>query len=124
MSQGPRTRAIDAHGRKVKGVYVRDGRFIVGFQRGDKWVMRTLEADSLAEARMEREKIISLLRTSKKKSVPTKELDQVYSDARKLSQQLSLLKPKIQRELRRELSKAEFLVMQATDLIFDVWKKS
>ena len=124
MSQGRRTRAVDARGRNVRGVYIRDGRFIAGFQRGEKWVMKTLEAETLAEARMEREKIVSLLRKSKKKSVPTKELDQVYSDARKLSQQLSLLKPKIHRELRKKLSKAEFLVMQATDLIFDVWKKS
>jgi integrase len=57
--QGKRTRALDSHGRPVKGLYVRDGRFVAGLQEGGRWTMRTLEAESLTEARREREALIA-----------------------------------------------------------------
>jgi hypothetical protein len=57
--QGKRTRALDSRGRPVKGLYVRDGRFVAGLQEGGRWTMRTLEAESLTEARREREALIA-----------------------------------------------------------------
>ena len=60
--QGKRTRALDSRGRPVAGLYVRDGRFIAGFgcpQTG-KWRMQTLEAETLTDARRERESIAGL----------------------------------------------------------------
>ena len=57
--QGKRERARDIRGRPVKGLYVRDGRFVAGLQEGGRWTMRTLEAESLTEARREREALIA-----------------------------------------------------------------
>ena len=59
MQQGKRERARDSRGRPVKGLYVRDGRFVAGLQEGGRWTMRTLEAESLTEARREREALIA-----------------------------------------------------------------
>ena len=53
--QGPRTRALDSRGRPVPGLYVRDGRFIEGFQQNDSWKMQTLAAKTLTDAKRERE---------------------------------------------------------------------
>ena len=41
--QGPRTRALDSRGRPVPRLYVRDGRYIAGFQQNSRWRMQTLE---------------------------------------------------------------------------------
>jgi integrase len=62
--QGKRTRALDSRGRPVPGLYVRDGRFIAGFRcpQTDKWRMQTLQAETLTEAKRERESILSALR--------------------------------------------------------------
>jgi integrase len=57
--QGKRTRALDSRGRPVPGLYARDGRFIAGLQEGGRWTMRTLEAETLTEARREREALIA-----------------------------------------------------------------
>jgi integrase len=57
--QGKRTRALDSRGRPVKGLYIRDGRFVAGLQEGGRWTMRTLEAESLTDARREREALIA-----------------------------------------------------------------
>lgn len=59
QQQGKRERARDSRGRPVKGLYVRDGRFVAGLQEGGRWTMRTLEAESLTEARREREALIA-----------------------------------------------------------------
>ncbi|MFN0154678.1 MAG: tyrosine-type recombinase/integrase [Gaiella sp.] len=53
--QGKRTRARDSRGRPVPGLYIRDGRFIAGFKLDGRWIMRTLAAETLTEARRERE---------------------------------------------------------------------
>ena len=37
--QGKRERATDSRGRPVPGLYIRDGRFIAGFNSGGKWRM-------------------------------------------------------------------------------------
>src|SRR6516165_8754645 len=62
--QGKRTRALDSRGRPVPGLYVRDGRFIAGFRcpQTDKWRMQTLSAETLTDAKRERESILSALR--------------------------------------------------------------
>src|SRR4029079_17714314 len=62
--QGKRTRALDSRGRPVPGLYVRDGRFIAGFNcpQTRRWRMVTLEAETLTEARREREALLAGLR--------------------------------------------------------------
>lgn len=60
--QGKRTRALDSRGRPVPGLYTRDGRFIAGFKLDGRWVMRTLDAETLTEARRERESLLAGLR--------------------------------------------------------------
>src|ERR1041385_4083129 len=57
--QGKRTRARDSRGRPVPGLYVRDGRFIAGYTVGGRWTMQTLEAETLTDARRERESLIT-----------------------------------------------------------------
>src|SRR4051812_23835272 len=60
--QGKRTRALDSRGRPVRGLYVRDGRYIAGFKTDGRWTMRTLDADTLTEARRERDSLVAGLR--------------------------------------------------------------
>ena len=60
--QGKRTRARDSRGRPVRGLYVRDGRFIAGFKLEGRWRTRTLRAETLTEARRERESLLAGLR--------------------------------------------------------------
>src|SRR5919205_371261 len=60
--QGARTRARDSRGRPVPGLYLRDGRYIAGFKRDGRWQMRTLRAETLTEARRERESLLAGLR--------------------------------------------------------------
>jgi integrase len=62
IMQGKRTRGVDSRGRPVPGLYVRDGRFIAGFKLDGRWTMRTLNADTLTEARRERESLLAGLR--------------------------------------------------------------
>ena len=62
MSQGRRTRALDSRGRPVPGLYVRDGRFIAGFKLDRRWTMRTLSAETLTEAKRERQSLVAGLR--------------------------------------------------------------
>src|SRR5918995_5875742 len=60
--QGKRERALDSRGRPVPGLYVRDGRYIAGYQQNDKWRMQTLKATTLTEAKRERQSLVSGLR--------------------------------------------------------------
>ncbi len=60
--QGKRTRALDSRGRPVKGIYTRDGRFVAGYKRDGRWTMQTLEAETLTEARRERDGLLAGLR--------------------------------------------------------------
>jgi integrase len=62
--QGKRTHAVDSRGRPVPGLYVRDGRFIAGFNcpQSGKWRMENLNATTLSAARRERESLIAALR--------------------------------------------------------------
>ena len=60
--QGKRTRALDSRGRAVPGLYMRDGRYTAGFKLDGRWTMRTLAAETLTEARRERESLLAGLR--------------------------------------------------------------
>ncbi len=88
--QGKRTRALDSRGRPVPGLYIRDGRFIAGFQcpQAGNWRMQNLDAATLTEARRERESVIAALR-EKRTAAPDRatfsDLFAEYQDARNLS---------------------------------------
>lgn len=60
--QGKRTRVLDSRGRPVPGLYVRDGRYIAGFKLEGRWTMRTLDAETLTEARRGRDSLLAGLR--------------------------------------------------------------
>src|SRR5438128_977751 len=88
--QGKRTRALDSRGRPVPGVYVRDGRFIAGYQcpQTDRWRMQTLDAETLTEARRERDRLIAGLREQRltaPNSATFAAIFAEYQDARRLS---------------------------------------
>jgi integrase len=88
--QGKRTRAIDSRGRPVAGLYTRDGRFIAGFNcpQTGKWRMVTLGAETLTEARRERDGIIAALRegrTCAPSQTTFGDLFADWQDARRLS---------------------------------------
>jgi integrase len=67
IMQGKRTRARDSRGRPIPGLYVRDGRYIAGFQcpQTDKWRMQTLVANTITDARRERDGLLAGLRESR-----------------------------------------------------------
>jgi hypothetical protein len=60
--QGKRTHAVDSRGRRVPGLYLRDGKFIAGFKLEGRWTMRTLAAETLTVARREREGLLAGIR--------------------------------------------------------------
>jgi integrase len=60
--QGKRTHALDSRGRPVPGLYLRDSIFIAGAKVDGRWRMRALEADTLTDARHERESWLAGLR--------------------------------------------------------------
>jgi integrase len=65
--QSKRMRALDSRGRPVKGIYVRDGRYSAGFKcpQTGKWRMENLDADTITEARRERESLLAALREAR-----------------------------------------------------------
>lgn len=88
--QGPRTRARDTNGRPVKGLYVRDQVFSAGFQcpQTGKWRIQTLRAETLTEARRQRDALLSGLRDGRALAPDTAtfaDLFADYLDARSLS---------------------------------------
>jgi integrase len=52
-------RACDTRGRPVPGIYERDGRYVAGYSVAGRWTMTTLSAETLTEARRERESLIA-----------------------------------------------------------------
>jgi integrase len=87
--QGKRTRAIDSRGRPVPGLYVRDGRFIGGYKRDGRWIMRTLGAETLTEARREREGLLSGLREGRIAAPARATFEDLFTDyqaSRRLSE--------------------------------------
>jgi integrase len=86
--QGKRTRALDSRGRPVPGLYVRDGRFMAGFKVGGRWTMRTLGAETLTEARRERESLLARLREGRiapPRATTVRELFRDWQNSRTLS---------------------------------------
>src|SRR5262245_3135928 len=61
---GKRTfeRARDSRGLSVQGLSRRDGAFYMGARIDGRWTMKKLEAETLTEARRERDSILSGLR--------------------------------------------------------------
>jgi integrase len=87
--QGKRTRALDSRGRPVPGLYVRDGRFIAGWKQDGRWTMRTLTADTLTDARCERESLLAGLREGRIAApdrTTFREAFEEYQGARSLSE--------------------------------------
>lgn len=82
-------RARDSRGRPVPGLYVRDGRFVAGFSTEGRWTMRTLAAETLTEARRERESLLSALREGRiaqRDGATFANLFAEYQDSRRLSE--------------------------------------
>ncbi len=87
--QGKRTRALDSRGRPVPGIYVRDGRFSAGFKLEGRWTMQTLAAETLTEARRERDSLLAGLREGRIAAPAAATFAEVfaeYQDARTLSE--------------------------------------
>jgi integrase len=92
--QGKRTRALDSRGRPIPGLYVRDGRFIAGFNcpRVGRWRMETLGAETITEARRERDSLLAGLREARVAAPDRATFADVFSEyqaARNLSQRTS-----------------------------------
>jgi hypothetical protein len=86
--QGKRSRVLDTRGRAVPGIYRRDGRFVAGYQAAGKWTMRTLRAETLTEAKRERDSLVAGLRegrTVAPESLTVRDLFTDYQQSRNLS---------------------------------------
>jgi len=82
-------RARDSRGRPVPGLYVRDGRFVAGFSIEGRWNMRRLDAETLTEARRERESLLAGLREGRiaqRDGATFADLFAQYQDARQPSE--------------------------------------
>jgi integrase len=82
MMQGKRTRALDSRGRPVPGLYTRDGRYIAGFNcpQTRRWRMVTLQADTLTEARRERDALLSGLRDGRTRAPSETTVADLFGD--------------------------------------------
>ena len=80
--QGKRTRALDSRGRPVPGLYIRDGRYIAGFNcpQSGRWRMVTLDADTLTEARRERDGLLAGLREGRTRRRSATTFGRLFSD--------------------------------------------
>jgi integrase len=87
--QGKRTRVLDSRGRAVPGLYVRDGRFIAGYKRDGRWTMKTLSAETLTDARRERQSLLAGLREGRVAAPAKTTFNDVfaeYQEARSISE--------------------------------------
>ena len=87
--QGKRTRVLDSRGRPVPGLYFRDGRYIAGFKLDGRWRMRQLSAETLTEARRQRESLLAGLREGRiaaPAKTTFKDVFSEYQDARSISE--------------------------------------
>ena len=80
--QGKRTRAVDSRGRAVPGLYRRDDRLIAGFQcpQSGKWRMVTLWAETITEARRERDSLLAGLREGRTRAPDGMTVDVLFAD--------------------------------------------
>ena len=84
-----------------------------------KWVRRELSAMRLPNIHRLTKRQAPKVRDQKQK-----DLDRIYMDARRLSQQISMSRGAHRSEVNRVLAQAEGLIMQATDLVYDAWGKA
>jgi integrase len=119
--QGNRTRALDSRGRPVPGLYVRDSRFIAGYQcpQSGRWRMQTLSADTLTDARRERDSLLASLR-EQRRAAPTAltvaDLFAEYQAARRLSERTRAHEQHLVRRHLAPLSKRRAQDVNATDV--------
>lgn len=78
--QGKRTRALDSRDRPVPGLYVRDAKFIAGSKINGRWTTKTLEAETLTEARRERESWLTGMREGRIASPSSASFEAVFED--------------------------------------------
>jgi integrase len=83
------TRASDSRGRPVSGIYVRDGRFIGGAKIEGRWTLHTLDAETLTEARRERESWVTGLREGRIPTPARATFDDVFTDWQEARPKLS-----------------------------------
>lgn len=87
--QGKRTHALDSRGRRVPGLYLRDGRYIAGGMADGRWTMHTLDADTLTDARRERDSWLAGLREGRIAAPRSTTVADVFEDwqaSRRLSE--------------------------------------
>jgi hypothetical protein len=84
-----------------------------------KWVRRELSAMRLPDINR-----LTKRRPPKIRDQKQKDLDRIYMDARKLSQQISMARSQYPSQVNKLLGQAEGLTMQATDLVYDAWGKN
>lgn len=88
MSDRKRTRALDSRGRPVRGIYIREGRYVAGYMSRGKWQMETLTAETLTEARQERDSLLAGLREGRRAApseVTVRELFDDWQSSRSIS---------------------------------------
>jgi integrase/recombinase XerC len=91
MEGRKRTRVLDSRGRPVAGLYTREGHYIAGFNcpQTGRWRMVTLAAETLTEARRERDALLAGLRDGRTRAPSEATLDDLfrdYQEARNLSE--------------------------------------
>jgi integrase len=89
MKQGKRTGALDSRGRRVRGIFVRDGIYIAGYKHDRRWRMVKLNATTITEARRERESLLAGLREGRTPAPNTLTFERAfeeYQDSRVLAQ--------------------------------------
>lgn len=84
-----------------------------------KWVRRELSAMRVPNIHR-----LIKRRPPKLRDQKQKDLDRIYMDARKLSQQISMARSQYPSQVNKLLAQAEGLTMQATDLVYDAWGKN
>jgi integrase len=119
--QGKRTRALDSRGRPVSGLYVRDGRFIAGyrFPKTGPWRMQTLHAETITDARRERDSLLAGLREARIAAPDLATFPTVfaeYQDARSLSDRTKRHEHHLVRRHLADLSARRVQDVTATDV--------
>ncbi len=117
--QGKRTRALDSRRRPVTGLYQRDGHYIAGFKLDGQWIMRTLSADTLTEARHERESLLAGLREGRIAAPDTMTFEDVfteYQSSRTLSQRTIQHEQHVRNRHLKDLSRRRVQDITAIDI--------
>ena len=78
--QGPRVRVRDSKGNPLPGLYVRDGRYIAGYQENGRWRTRKLKATTVSEAKRERASLVVGLREGRIASADSSTFAEVFEE--------------------------------------------